>query len=158
MTSTGVWTIELGDDHRGDIGFTYKHLDSKTDVFPAVKDVIASERFGRICVDEDIGESSWFTRKILRMNPRVQAMRFAIEWSGDTCSLIFFDDAVSEYRALNASESLEIDEEVRTQISHGQEAPHPLEECLPLKEGLKAVEVYLGAGNRPDWLEYRYVK
>ena len=65
MTTTGVWTIEVGEEE------AFKHLDTKSAVFPALEEFIATDSSGRICVDEDVGESSWFTRKILRMNPRI---------------------------------------------------------------------------------------
>ena len=85
-------------------------------------------------------------------------MRFAIEWSGEICSLIFFDDAVSEYRAISSNPSRELDDQTRIKVSHGEESPHPLEECLPLSEGLRAIRDFLDSGNRPGWLEYRYVE
>ncbi|MEM7145021.1 MAG: hypothetical protein AAF591_07775 [Verrucomicrobiota bacterium] len=152
MTTTGVWTIEVGDEA------SFKHLDSKSAVFPALEEIIAADSDGRVCVDEDVGENSWFSRTILRLNPRIQAMRFAIEWSGEICSLIFFDDAVSEYRAISSDPSRELDGETRLKVSHGQEAPHPLDECLSLSEGLRAIRDFLDSGSRPSWLDYRYVK
>jgi len=150
-----MWTVEVGDPESGS---HVQQLASKLEVFPYVEGVARREAAGRLCADEDVGESSWFTRKILRMNRRIQAMRFAIEWSEGICSLIFFDDAASEYRAIDPESTAVASEVVRKQIAHGEVEPHPESECFPLDRGLKAIEQFLTEDSRPDWLEYRFVR
>jgi hypothetical protein len=155
MTSTGMWIVELGDSESE---CHSRQFDSTDDVYPYVREVIHSGISGRVCASEDVGERSWFARKILCMPSRMQAPRFALEWSDGIGSLIFLDDAVSEYRAIDSKHPIEATQEVRTRISHGELAPHPSEECLSLDRALKAIEEFLQAGQRPDWLEYRYVR
>lgn len=154
MSATGTWTVELGDVESP---MESEQIGQKEGVFPHLLQLVREHPAGRICVDEDVGERTWFARKILGMNPRIQQMHFALEWCGEACSLIFFDEAASEYRAKDPTQPITAADETRLKIAHGELAPHPIEECLSLERGLNTIQDYLKSGERPSWLKYKYV-
>lgn len=149
LTTTGMWTVEFGDEDSRASG-------EKTDVLPRMSQLFGEHRAGRIVVCEDVGGRSWFSR-FLGLHPRFLLMRFAIEWSGDVASLIFFDDAVSEYRAKDAERPIPADEVARKAIAHGEPDAHPLDQCMALVRAREAIEEYMRSGTRPGWLQYQYV-
>ncbi len=81
----------------------------------------------------------------------------AIEWSGPFASLIFFDDAWSEYRVIDESHPVQATDDQRRRIAHGELTPHPLEECMEQPRAFAAVREYLGSRTRPGWVKYKYV-
>lgn len=84
-------------------------------------------------------------------------MHLAVDWSGDVASLIFFDNAASEYRAKDAEKPITADEVARKAIAHGEVALHPPEQCMSLGRARQAINEYLKTGVRPEWLQYEYV-
>lgn len=146
LTSTGMWTVECGE--------FYEVLERKKMVFPCLADFVQKFPKGRIVVDENIGKRSWFSRFVFGMNHRIIQMHLALEWCNDVASLIYFDDAGSEYRSKDIEYPVDADEETRMNIAHGDLKPHPIEECHSLKRSLNAIEEYLNYGKRLGWLEY----
>jgi len=83
---------------------------------------------------------------------------FAVEWDGPYASLIFHDDAWSEYRAIDESHPVQPTEDQRRRIAHGELTPHPLEECMDKARAFTAMREYFGGRARPSWLKYRYIR
>ena len=150
LTTLGTWTVECDKKPR--------RFARKEDLFAYIADLVRKQSSGRIDVDEDVGERSWIARAIFGLHPRILQMHLALEWSGNAASLIFFDDAASEYRAMDSEQPLRIEEAQRTQIAHGECEPHPTEQCLALNRALQAIDDYLKTSIRPAWLRYEYVK
>jgi len=148
-TSLGMWTVECGE--------TSRRFAGKAEVFAGVSELARTQASGRIDADEDVGGRSWISRFVFGLHPRILQMHFAMEWSGAVASLIFFDDAASEYRAKDKKQPVHADEATRKAIAHGEPSPHPTEQCLTLDRALQAIDEYLRNGTRPDWLEYDYV-
>jgi len=116
-TSTGMWTIEHGDVEAGGI---VEVIPEKGQVYRKIASKVGSAFDGRICVDEDVGQRSWLVRYIFCMNPRILQMHFALEWCGETCSLIFFDEAASGYCAVDPRSTFQPDEDTRRHLRcHG---------------------------------------
>ncbi len=82
---------------------------------------------------------------------------FAVEWDSGYASLIFFDDAESEYRAVDGAHPVTPSEEVRCNIAHGELRPHPIAECMEKPRAFAALRDFIRQGSRPDWLTYNYV-
>jgi hypothetical protein len=144
-----MWAVECGD--------TWKRFERKDEVFAHVRELALSRESGRIDVSEDVGGRSWISKFVFGLHPRILQGHFAIEWSGGIASLILFDDAGSEYRAKDKEKPIRADETTRRAIAHGEETPHPQNECLALDRALSAIEEYLKTATRPSWLEYEYV-
>ena len=83
---------------------------------------------------------------------------FTVEWAGSYASLIFHDDAWSEYRAIDHEQPVVASEDERRKIAHGELAPHPTEECMAKTRAFVAIREFLESGARPNWLRYRYVE
>jgi hypothetical protein len=144
-----MWTVECGD--------TLKRFERKDEVFAHIRELALSRESGRIDVSEDVGGRSRISQFVFGLHPRILQGRFAIEWSGGIASLIFFDDAGSEYRAKDKEQPVRADETARRAIAHGEKTLHPEDECLALDRALSSIEEYLKTGTRPSWLEYEYV-
>jgi len=82
---------------------------------------------------------------------------FAVEWDGAYASLIFHDDAWSEYRAIDEAQPVQPTEAQRKRIAHGEPEPHPVAECMDKTRAFRAMREYLGDRQRPAWLKYCYV-
>lgn len=150
LTTLGTWTVQFREDEP-------RRFLQKSDIFPYVSEVMRQHSSGRIDVDEDTGGRSWVSRFVFGLHPRLLLMHFAVEWSGDVASLIFFDDAVSEHHAIDSEHPIQADEITRKAIAHGELSPHPLNRCLALSRAQQAMEEYLTSGVRPEWLQYDYV-
>lgn len=148
LTTLGMWTVEFDDDSRT--------LSQKVDVLPWVSRLVSDHSAGRIVISEDVGGRSWFSR-FLGLHPRFLQMHLALEWSNGVASLIFLDDAASEYRARDVEQPIRADENTRKAIAHGELKAHPFDECMALQRARAAVEEYLQTGVRPKWLQYAYV-
>ncbi len=85
-------------------------------------------------------------------------MYFMLEWSSQTCGLIFSDDNSSEYRALAKESPEDLTDETRKAIAFGEYAPLEVKYCLSKEVALKALREFFEDGQRPDWLEYEYVE
>ena len=151
LTTQGTWTVEFRDDEKP------RRFEQKGGIFPYLSELMRQHSSGRIVVDEDVGIRSWFSRFVLGAHPRILLMHFAIEWNDDVASLIFFDDAASEYRAKDQERPVQANDGTRKAIAHGELAPHPLEQCMFLDRAQQAIDEYLKTGVRPQWLHYKYV-
>lgn len=149
QTSTGMWSVTCGELH--------EIFEQKESMGPYLSELIQKRKSGRIEVDEDVGQRSWVSRFLFGMNPRIIQTHILLEWFEDTASLIFCDDAGSEYRVTDADFPIEPSEAVRKRIAHGEPKPHPIEECISLQRALQAIGEYLTSGIRPNWLHYVYV-
>jgi hypothetical protein len=110
---------------------------------------------GRVSIKIDHGPiRGW--RRFLGMKRDVTPC-FAVEWDSDYASLIFLDDAWSEYRAIDGAHPVVPSEEVRRNIAHGELRPHPIAECMEKARAFAAIRDFLSRGSRPDWLTYEYV-
>jgi hypothetical protein len=147
-TTLGVWTVESGE--------TTARFKDKREIARYISKLVLEQASGRIDVDEDVGARSWFAR-LLGLHSRMLLGHLALEWAGNFASLIFVDDAASEHRAVDAEQPVQLDEETRLRLAHGEVEPHPVEECMSLARALKAIEEYLQSGTKPAWLKYRYV-
>ena len=150
LTTLGMWTVEFREDEP-------RRFTQKSDVFPYLSGLMRQHSSGRIDVDEDVGGRSWVSRFVFGLHPRSLLMHFAVEWSGEVASLIFFDDAVSEYRAIDRERPIQADKLARKAIAHGEVTPHPLDQCMALGRAQQAIDEYLKTGVRPEWLQYEYV-
>jgi hypothetical protein len=83
---------------------------------------------------------------------------FAVEWNSGYASLIFLDDAWSEYWAIDGTRRVAPDEAVRRNIAHGEAEPHPIAECMEKARAFAAMRQFILQGNCPDWLTYKYVQ
>lgn len=81
----------------------------------------------------------------------------AMEWDGPFASLIFFDDAWSEYRVVDEAHPVQPTDDQRRRIAHGELTPHPLEECMQQSRAFGLVREYLDTRTRPSCVKYRYV-
>ena len=82
---------------------------------------------------------------------------FAAEWDSRYASLIFLDDAWSEYRAIDVSHPVAPCEEVRRAVAHGELIPHPIAECMEKARAFTLMQDFLIRGGRPEWLTYNFV-
>ncbi len=110
---------------------------------------------GKISLVSLVGLRPWWQR-LLGAKYNVDHF-FALEWSGEFAALIFFDEKVSEYRALDKAVPVVPPEHTRARISHG-EPKIALEECMKTSRAFDALDEFLESGKRPDWIEYRYVR
>lgn len=143
----GEWTIEFNEE--------IEAFPDRPNIGPRIAELVRSSGGGRIVVDENIGSPGWW-KKFLGA-PFGSQMHFALEWYEEVASLIFFDDAGSEYRTKDIEHHLDVDEEIRKKIAHGEVHPIPPDECLQIDRALRATSEYLGGLNRPEWLTYEYV-
>ena len=110
---------------------------------------------GDVCIKIDHGPiRGW--RRFLGMKRDVTAC-FAVEWDSGYASLIFFDDAGSEYRVIDGAHPVAPSEQVRRNIAHGELRPHPIVECMDKTRAFAAIRDFLSRDSRPDWLTYKYV-
>jgi hypothetical protein len=111
---------------------------------------------GRIFVFRMVGTRP-FRQRLMGMNRRMASPCFAMEWTDGFASLIFHDDAWSEYRAIDHDHPVSPNEDVRTRISHGENRPHPINECMLVSRAFSAINSYTETLSRPTWLSYKYV-
>jgi hypothetical protein len=112
---------------------------------------------GSVAVMIDAGPvEGW--RRFLGGAKRVIVPCFAIEWEDRYASLIFHDEAWSEYRAIDSQRPVAPDETTRTRIAHGELTPYPIEECMDKARAFDAVREFITTDARPPWLSYRYVR
>jgi len=111
---------------------------------------------GRLWAGEDGGPQPWW-QKLFGGNKRYVDALFSVEFYKDTASLIFHDENWSEYRAIDKKVPVNVNQEVRLKIAHGELNPHPIEECMEKDRAFKAIKEYLKTGSRPSWMEYHYV-
>ncbi len=109
---------------------------------------------GKISLVSVVGLRPWWQR-LLGAKYNVDHF-FALEWSGEFAALIFFDEKVSEHRALDKAVPVEPPEHTRVRIAHG-EPDIPIEECMKKSRAFDALDEFLESNKRPDWLAYRYV-
>ena len=149
-TSLGTWTVQFREEPAHAVA-------QKRELLPLVDALLQQHRAGSLTLDEDIGGRSWFSRTVLGLNPRILQMHLTLEWSDGVASLVFFDDASSEHRAMDPSHAIQASDAIRTAIAHGEAAPLPFRECLELNRARRAIEEFLETGKRPDWLQYEYI-
>lgn len=139
------WTLELdGEDF---------DLHSLMDVRERIR-AIRNTSEGKVNLVSVVGLRPWWQR-LLGAKYYVDHF-FSLEWSGEFAALIFFDEKVSEYRALDKAVPVVPPEATRRRISHG-EPDAPVEECMKKSRAFDALDEFLESGKRPDWIEYRYV-
>lgn len=151
LTTLGMWTIELNADEP-------RHYAHKSEAAACLSDIMHQHASGSLSLNEDVGLRSRFMQIVFGMWPRILLSHFAVEWCGPTASLIFLDEAGSEYRALDRERPVQADERTRKAIAHGELTPHPLEQCMELQRAQQAIAEYLQTGQRPAWLQYLYVE
>jgi hypothetical protein len=81
----------------------------------------------------------------------------SVEWNSDYASLIFLDEAWSEYRAIDVTHPVVPSDDLRRKIAHGELSPHPTEECMEKARAFNAIREFIYKGDPPDWLTYEYV-
>lgn len=109
-------------------------------------------------IDHGSIQLSWLDRFLGLRGDRDIEQAFHLEKEGRVATLIFFDDAESEYRATDPAQPIEATLEERQAVSQGEALPAPLVECLHSDRAFAAAAEYLQRGKRPDWLTYLYVK
>lgn len=109
---------------------------------------------GKISLVSVVGLRPWWQR-LLGAKYNVNHF-FALEWSGEFAALIFFDEKVSEYRALDKAVPVVPPADTRGRISHGEPDITP-DECMKASRAFDALDEFLELGKRPAWIEYRYV-
>ena len=80
-----------------------------------------------------------------------------VEWDGAYASLIFHDEAWSEYRAIDHDCPVWPTDVERRKIAHGELTPPPQNECMDKVRAFTAIRDFLHIGARPGWLSYKYV-
>jgi hypothetical protein len=83
---------------------------------------------------------------------------FSVEWDGAYASLIFHDNAWSEYRAIDHERPVWPTDDERRKIAHGELTPPPQDECMDKTRAFTAISEFLRIGARPGWLSYKYVR
>ncbi len=149
QTDTGMWILEIDEES--------STFSSKLDIIPALTKAVESRSQGRADISVDEGKRSWMAR-FLGMSPRIIQMHLAVEWCHEGAALIFFDDAVSEHRAMDTDQPIRLDDATRRKISHGEPTPATEDECMSLPRALQAITEYVQTGQRPAWLRYRVVE
>ena len=130
-------------------------LDTPDDVRRHV-DTLAEQPSGRIFVFVDHGPTRRWER-FLGLKRDISPC-LTIEWHGPYASLIFHDDAASEYRAIDPTRPVSATEEERSRIAHGEPVPHPADECMEKARAFEAIAEFIVNHRRPTWLMYRYVR
>jgi hypothetical protein len=139
------WILELdGED------FDLRSLAEVRARIRAVRDAYA----GKLSLVSVVSLRPWWQR-LLGARYNVDHF-FALEWSGEFAALIFFDEKVSEYRALDKAVPVVPPEDIRRRISH-REPEIALEEYMNTSRAFNALDEFLESGKRPSWIEYRYV-
>jgi hypothetical protein len=144
--SSGNWVIEIDE-----VETSFATTD---EAIPFVNN-LQDQQSGRAILTLDYGPVKGWKRFL--GSKRNVSPCCAIEWNEPIASLIFFDDAWSEYRAIDESHPVQATDDQRHRIAHGELSPHPLEECMELTRAFAAVREYLGSRTRPNWMKYRYV-
>ena len=143
----GDWIVEVNDD------------DTRLRTVSEVLDHLGrleAQPSGKAAVMIDRGPvSGW--KRFLGGAKRDISPCFAVEWDGPYASLIFHDDAWSEYRVMDEARPVQATEETRKRIAHGEPAPHPVAECMEKQRAFEAIRQYVRELTRPGWLKYRYV-
>lgn len=144
--TSGYWVIEIDD---------VETPFSTTDGAISFVDKLQGQGRGQAMLTLDFGPvQGW--KRFFGAN-RIVSPCCSIEWSGPFASLIFHDDAWSEYRVIDESHPVQATDEQRCRIAHGELTPHPLEECMEQPRAFAAIREYLGSRTRPGWLKYKYV-
>ncbi|WP_394132203.1 hypothetical protein [Marinobacter nauticus] len=112
---------------------------------------------GRLWVGKDGGARPLWHR-LLGAQKRYVDSIFSLEWFSEGAALIFHDENWSEYRALKPDNSPSLPESIRIQISHGEAQPASDSECISKEQAFKAIREALEKGDRPNWLNYQFVK
>jgi hypothetical protein len=108
-------------------------------------------------VVQDLGpQKSWLKR--LFGIKRDTLHLFAIEWYEGYARLTFYDEAVSEYWAIDHEHPTNPSTEVRMKLSFLEPTPAPADEIMEAARGFEAIRQFLDRATRPEWLSYRYVK
>jgi hypothetical protein len=128
-------------------------LQSLSDVRAKIR-AIRDNSEGKLSLFALVGLRPWWQR-LLGAKYKVDHF-FALEWSGEFAALIFFDEKVSEYRALDKAVPVVPQEHTRVRISHG-EPDIAIEECMKKSRAFDALDEFLESNKRPDWIDYRYV-
>jgi hypothetical protein len=139
------WTLEFNDEDT-----VLRSLSEVRARIRAISD--ASE--GKLNLVSVVGLRPWWQR-LFGAKYNVDHF-FALEWSGGFAALFFFDQNVSEYRAIDKAVPVVPPEATRREISHG-EPDIAAEECMQKLRAFDAVDEFLESGQRPSWIEYRYV-
>ena len=82
---------------------------------------------------------------------------FSLEWYDGYGSIIFYDENWSEYRGVDKDHPVEIGDDVRVKIAHGELSPHPMQECMMAPRAFDAAIDFLKTGSRPSWISYTFI-
>lgn len=115
-----------------------------------------SLQFGRLWVGGDGGLRPWW-HKIFGMT-RFTDSFLSLEWHDGYAALIFYDENGSEYRAMDKEYPIQLDDEIRSRISHGNAKPSPSDEFMRKDRSFTAIYEYFSTNTMPTWLSYRFVR
>jgi hypothetical protein len=146
VASFNQWIVKLNENET-------PVSDKDLDLFIVKAELLAQ---GRLWIGKDGGPRPWWHRMFGAQ--RWTDSIFAIEWHNDAAALIFHDDNWSEYRALRPKELAPYSEDVRLKIAHGESSPALEDECISKELAFKAIKEALKYGQRPTWLNYRFVE
>jgi hypothetical protein len=101
----------------------------------------------------------WWERLLLLGEWRLHTTPcFFLAWADDCATLMFYDEASSEYRAYDHQHYIDdAPTELRIRLNFGDGTPAPLEQCLHKARAFKACHEFIDTAIRPEFLSYKYV-
>jgi hypothetical protein len=121
-------------------------------------DRIAASESADVSVVIDRGRRPSWLRRLFGFSERMVTPCFILQKAGGVATLTFFDEAWSEYRAIDTDRPDEISEDIRLKLSGGEPTTANPEVCMTADRAFAAARHYLLRGTRPDWLSYQYVR
>jgi len=116
-----------------------------------------NSKSGKISLSAYDGLRPWWQRFIFGANNYVR-MYLAIEWSNEISGLIFHDENASEFRALTDSCNDAASVVDQNEISFGESEPLNQKYCIATDIAKSSIVEFLEKEERPEWLNYEFVR
>ena len=113
---------------------------------------------GKLHIFKDYGKRPlrWWQR-LFRIADWHRLPCLTLFWCDRYATLMFHDEASSDYHALEPQPAADVPTEIRLQLNYEEPTPAPPEECLQKSCAFAAACEFIDTGRRPKWLSYRYV-
>ena len=115
---------------------------------------------GQLHVFKDYGKRPlrWWWQRLFRVADWHTLPCLTLFWCDRYATLMFHDEASSEYHALAPSPVADVPTEIRLLLNFEEPTPASSEECLQKTRAFAAAREFIDTGVRPEWLSYRYVR
>ncbi len=83
---------------------------------------------------------------------------FSVEWYNGIAALMFLDDNMSEYRAVDRQPVLDYSQSDHNRIRFGGDEPIDRRFTMSTTRAKEAIKQFLQTSRRPSWLDYELVE